>query len=216
MKLYSFFRSQSHSLRVFWLVQGILIVLFIQSTLFQTVSAQIVDPDLLCQNASDFRCKAHRMTQQSTDSEHMDVQAEVQKPTPPQVIKFQLNGLNGVSEWIRAEVRGNQVKLLHTVVAESGVSRIIHSFIPIALAHTWYDHPTSRIIFQPDGCESNDCRATGTVSVMLPSGTDIYQGQFTLEYTESGWLRTITFKVPNQKKTARLSTHAENDRGDLD
>jgi hypothetical protein len=205
MKFYSFLRFQSHNLRFYWLAQGLLIILMIQSTWLQSADAHIIGSDLLCHNVSlDFRCKSYRLAQQPTDaSEYTDAH----QPALSQVIKFKLNDLAGVAEWIRVEVTdGNQVKLLHTVVSESGVSRAVRRLIPVplpvAIAHTWYDHPTSRITFQPDGCESNDCLITGTNLVTLPVGTDIYQGRFTLEYTESGWLRTVTFKIPQQNKTA--------------
>jgi hypothetical protein len=127
-----------------------------------------------------------------------------QETTKPQVIKFRLNDLSGVSEWIRAEVTGNHVKLhtvlLHTVVAQSGLSKGLITVVnlPIAIAHTWYDHPTSRIAFRPDDFALSACLVTGADAITLPAGTTIYQGRFTLEYTESGWVRTVTFKLSDQ------------------
>jgi hypothetical protein len=188
--------SQSQSyvgrpLPLVWLSQGTLIVFFMHGV-FLSANARGVNLDLRCQQLPlDSQCRSSQVAQQSTEPE--------QKLTKPQVIKFRLNNLAGVAEWIRAEVTGgNQVKLLHTVMSESGVSRALRRFIPIAISHTWYDHPTSRITFQPQGCDKSDCIVTGTDSVILPTGTDIFQGRFTLEYTESGWLRTITFKLPRK------------------
>jgi hypothetical protein len=127
---------------------------------------------------------------------------EIEQPTQsPQVIKIKLNDLSGVSEWIRVEITGNQVKPLHTVVAQSGLSRAISAVTSLRfpVGHTWYDHPTQRIFFKPDDCEQMHCLVTGTDVITLPSGTDPYQGEFTMEYLESGWLRTIQFKIPAPK-----------------
>jgi hypothetical protein len=192
MKPYRFqsFRDRNRPLP--WFIQSALGILLVHSVFLQPANAQGVELDSSCQKpALNSRCQAHQLAQQPTEP--------VQKPTAPQVIKFKLNDLTGVSEWIRAEVTGNQVKLLHTVVAQSGLSKAISSaaMLPIAIGHTWYDHPTSQVVFQPDGCEQSDCLVKGINSVTLPAGTDFYQGRFTLEYTESGWLRTITFKLPH-------------------
>jgi hypothetical protein len=117
-------------------------------------------------------------------------------------IKINLSDLNDVSEWVHLERTGSQVKLIHTVSAPSGVANAFAKLIPVTLGHAWYDHPTSRIVFVPDTCaqptESN-CSITGTTNVTLPTGVNVDQGKFTLEYTESKFLRTVTFRVPTQK-----------------
>jgi hypothetical protein len=216
MKLYRLPPCLDRSQPFYWLAQGGLTGLFVHriflepasvlfglyvSGLLLPVHVQARDFDFRCQRSTlNSPCRANQLSEQPPD-----VAPESQRtPTPSAVIKFRLNNLSGVAEWIRAEVTGNQVKLLHTVVAESGLSQGLTSIInaPIAIGHTWYDHPTSRIAFQPDGCERSDCIITGTDAIALPIGTDIYQGRFTLEYTESGWLRTITFKLPDQKKSS--------------
>jgi hypothetical protein len=148
---------------------------------------------------------AYQVSEQPPDVAQESTRSE----TKPDVIKFKLNDLSGVSEWIRAEITANQVNLRHTVVTESGISKGLTSLIgggPLAIAHTWYDHPTSRIAFQPDGCERSDCLVSGTDSITLPIGTNLYQGRFTLEYSESGWLRTVVFKLPDQKPSPTQSS----------
>lgn len=192
MNSYLLQRYLDQNRSLYWLAKGILAILFLHSIFLQPANAQEANLDLLCQRSPlNSRCQEHQTSQQDTETDH--------KPISPKVIKFKLNDLGGVSEWIRVEMTGNQVKLLHTVVAQSGLSRAITSVakLPIAIDHTWYDHPTSRIVFQPDGCENSDCLITGTNSITLTTDTDIYQGQFTLQYTESGWLRTITFRIPH-------------------
>jgi hypothetical protein len=212
MKLYRLPRCLDRSQPFYWLAQGGLTGLFVHriflepaSVLFGLCLSGILQPTYV--QAADLTFQAQRSTLNSPiNSYHIAEQPpdSVQAAIPTQVIKFRLNNLSNVAEWIRAEVTGNQVKLLHTVVAESGLSQGLTSIInaPIAIGHTWSDHPTSRIAFQPDGCERSDCIITGTDAITLPIGTDIYQGRFTLGYTESGWVRTITFKLPDQKKSS--------------
>jgi hypothetical protein len=221
MKLYRLPRCLDRSQPFYWLAQGGLTGLFVHriflepaSVLFGLYVSGLLLPDHVQARNFDFPCQRSTLNSpcraNQLSEQPPDVALESQRtPTPSVVIKFRLNNLSGVAEWIRAEVAsnpvtGNQVKLLHTVVAESGLSKGLTSIIntPIAIGHTWYDHPTSRIAFQPDGCERIDCIITGTDAITLPIGTDIYQGRFTLEYTESGWLRTITFKLPDQQKSS--------------
>jgi hypothetical protein len=217
MKPYLFQNQLDRNLPFYWLTHGILTILFVQSLYLQPANAQGSDLDSLCQRSPlSARCKELSASQQSTSQEITSQETTSQQTTDavqekpqPQVIKFRLNDLSGVSEWIRAEVTGKQVKLLHTVVTQSGLSKLITSAakLPIAIAHTWYDHPTSLITFQPDGCQQSACVIRGLDSITLPVGTDMYQGRFTLEYTESGWVRTITFKLPQQSVSSVEKTY---------
>jgi hypothetical protein len=197
MKLYQFQRGFDRSLDhewppCYWLAQGVLTGLFIMhSILLQPPTAAAVELDVLCQRSPlNSRC------QNPISERPVDV---VPDSTKPQVIKIKLNDLSGVSEWIRAEIRGSEVRLLHTVVTQSGLSKGISAItkLPFAIAHTWYDHPASRIAFWPDDCENSDCLVLGTDSITLPAAAQMYRGRFMMEYTESGWVRTITFKLPD-------------------
>ncbi len=137
-------------------------------------------------------------------SQAQNVKEDVRKD-----IKISLNDLNDVSEWVRLEHTGKQVKLVHTVVAPNGVAKVVSALAPVPiLEHSWYDHPTSRVVFVPDTCAqsspssqppASDCSVTGTDTVTLPPGINVDQGKFTLEYTESKLVRTVTFRVPPQK-----------------
>jgi hypothetical protein len=187
----TFYLSQprfNRNLPFIWLLQVLVQVLLVLAASPQPTHAETFDDR--CRRT--VYCPTAPIAQSLSETESAPIQ--------PKIIKFRLNDLTGVSEWIRAEVTGNQVKLLHTVVAQSGLSKFLTSAsplrVPFPIAHTWYDHPTSRIIFQPAGCQTATCQISGSDSVTVPAGSDIYQGQFTLEYTESGWLRTITFKLP--------------------
>ncbi len=137
-------------------------------------------------------------------SQAQDIKKDVKREeVKKEEIKINLNDLNDVSEWVRLERTGIQVKLIHTVSAPSGVANALAKIVPVTLGHAWYDHPTSRIVFVPDACaqptESN-CSITGTTDVTLPTGVKVDQGKFTLEYTESTLLRTVTFRVPPQNQ----------------
>jgi hypothetical protein len=131
------------------------------------------------------------------------LQAQESKEDVKQDIRISLNDLNDVSEWVRLERAGSQVKLTHTVVAPNGVAKVVSALAPVpTLEHSWYDHPTSRIVFVPDTCSKSstaDCSVAGTDIVTLPKGVNVDQGKFTLEYTESKLVRTVTFRVPAQK-----------------
>jgi hypothetical protein len=170
MKFLFLHRALNYHFSYYWISQGILVLGFSYSVFLQTVNAQ-------------------PSTQQQT-------QPSTQPSISPQVIKFKLNELSGVSEWIRAEVTGNKIQLIHTVVSPSGISKALGSLSPIPVHHTWYDHTTSRTIFRPLGCDRDDCLINGTNSISLPTGVDPYQGEFLLEYKESGWTRTVLFKLP--------------------
>ncbi len=141
---------------------------------------------------------------QAQNIKKADIKEEIKKEdSKREDIKINLNDLNDVSEWVRLERTGSQVKLIHTVSAPSGVAKAVGKLIPVTLGHTWYDHPTSRIIFMPDTCVQPtelNCSITGTTAVMLPTGINADQGKFTLAYTESTLVRTVTFRVPPQNQ----------------
>jgi hypothetical protein len=140
---------------------------------------------------------------QAQDIKKADIKEEIKKEdSKREDIKINLNDLNDVSEWVRLERTGSQIKLIHTVSAPSGVAKAVAKLVPVTLGHTWYDHPTSRIIFVPDTCQppESNCSITGTTDVTLPAGVNLDKGKFTLEYTESTLVRTVTFRVPPQNQ----------------
>jgi hypothetical protein len=91
-----YFRQRSNRFPSYWIYQGVFILWFSHGVLLKAVNAQ-------------------QLTEAPIE--------ELKQPAPPQVIKFRLNDLSGVSEWIRAEVRGNQIQIVHTVVSQSGLSK---------------------------------------------------------------------------------------------
>jgi hypothetical protein len=85
--------------------------------------------------------------------------------------------------------------------------------VPDINFYRWADHKTRRLTFVPDSCLGNSstslenfqlsgqpsCAVTGSNSITLPVGTNIYAGILTIEYTEKNLIRTITFRVPKNK-----------------
>jgi hypothetical protein len=86
------------------------------------------------------------------------IKAPAIKPT---IIKHELDTSGRNDEWVRLEVRGDVVRLLHTRVGASETSSVINSVAGLVLPVTppafyrWYDHKTSRVAFKPDGCDES-------------------------------------------------------------
>ena len=137
-----------------------------------------------------------------------------------EVIKLRLKtsgSRSSLSEWIRIEVNGNTVKLLHTTKAVSSFSRLTNNLLrivsPITLPnfYNWYDHPPYRVVFKPDVCSDNSafrflqlkgyssCTITGIDTVILAKEMDIRRGVLTIEYKESDLLRSITLRIPAEQ-----------------
>jgi hypothetical protein len=47
---------------------------------------------------------------------------------------------------------------------------------------------------------SSRCQLIGTGFISLPPDVDISQGRFTIYYAEGDWLRSVTFRVPEQQR----------------
>jgi hypothetical protein len=181
---------------------------WISAIALNALSAQATDLEDLCQKSPfDSQCQAQQVDQ---------------RDNAPQVIKLRLTKLSDVSEWVRLEVTGRKVKLLHTTVAPSGFAKALRTAFGIPssfsdssaatilgiasalppIAHTWYDHSTVRVFFQPDGCEgareTTSCVVSGATTLELPEKTVLSKGQFTIEYIESNLQRSVTFRIPQQ------------------
>lgn len=169
--------------------------------------AQEVDLDTLCQSFPlNSRCQGYSSPAQAEDAAAAD--------QTPEIIKLKLSR-SSPSEWVRIEVSGKAVKLLHTTRGVSGFSRVtngilgIVSPVPLPNFYRWDDHPPSRVVFKPDSCLENSapqisqpssptCPITGTDTVILTQGMDIRRGLFTIEYTDGNLLKSVTFRIPAQ------------------
>ncbi len=182
-------------------------IVFVNGMLLQKVHARKVDLNTFCQKFPlNSRCLIDKLTVQT------------------QVIKLRLKTSGERNEWIRIEISGNTVKLLHTTRDKSFVSDILNNLASLAPVpylpdifnfYNWYDHPTIGVAFESNSCillqrlKSKksvltnsrisgfpSCTITGTDSVVLTTGMDIHYGQFTIVYKENNLVRSITFRIP--------------------
>jgi hypothetical protein len=129
----------------------------------------------------------------------------------PIIIKYELDTAGRNDEWVRLEVTGDVVKLLHTRVGQSEASSAINSVAGLVLPVTppnlyrWYDHKTTRVAFKPDDCAESaipatpsTCLITGIDTLTLPSGRNIRQGLITIEYEDRKLIRSVTFRLPEK------------------
>jgi hypothetical protein len=177
-------------------VAGVIIVS--NNAIAKSIQAQEVDWDSLCQKfPENSRCQEGR----------------------PETIKIQLADSGAKDEWIRIDKVGEKVKLLHTRESNGGVmSKLFNgaagAAVPLPIPNfkfgQWKDNQTTHVIFKPDSCQENltnkavqknysSCAIEGEDTLILPKGTDIYAGLFTIEYTEGDLERSIKFRVPKQK-----------------
>lgn len=131
-------------------VLGIVTVVACTTALTQPTQAQPVDRNYLCQRFPlNSRCQGYKSlpTQSETNSE--------------QVVKVRLDKDGPNNEWIRVEVNGNTVRLLHTTQVVTGISRAINGIIgavsPVPIPfdanfYNWRDHQTLQSTFEPDNC----------------------------------------------------------------
>jgi hypothetical protein len=178
------------------LVSGIFLSLSIAVN--KPIQAQQVDWDSLCQKfPENSRCKEGR----------------------PETIKIQLADSGAKDEWIRIDKIGDKVKLLHTRESNGGVmSKLFNgaagAAVPLPIPNfkfsQWKDNSTTHVMFKSDSCQENpankavrdnplSCAIEGENTLVLPIGTNIYAGLFTIEYTEGDLVRSIAFRVPKQK-----------------
>lgn len=132
----------------------------------------------------------------------------------PEVIKIQLDASGAKDEWIRIEKIGDKVTLLHTRESDRTiVSNIFNgalgAAVPVPIPvkfhfDRWTDNNTTGVAFSADRCQgmetiSPECKIIGKDTLILPKGTDIYAGLFTIEYTEGDLARSITFRIPQSQ-----------------
>jgi hypothetical protein len=142
MRPYHFQCALTTYVPFYWIPQLMIKVLFLPGIMIQPVNAQNLDSNSTCNRSLlNAQCQFYQGFKKE-----MTV---AQDPIQPEIIKFKLNELSGVSEWIRVEVTGNQVKLVHTVVSPSGIAKGLTRLTMVPISHTWYDHVTSRSFFLP-------------------------------------------------------------------
>lgn len=177
------------------------------------VHAREVDLETLCQKFPlNSRCAGYQSPSQRQGAAASEA---------PQVIKVRLRTPSTSNEWVRIEVSGNTLKLVHTTRANRRavtglLNGVLGAVSPLPLprinSYRWYEHPTTRVVFEPNSCSEHlapktiqpsaslGCSITGTNSLTLAEKTDLRQGRFTIDYSDGDLLRSLTFRIPPEKK----------------
>ncbi len=208
------------------LVTGMLLVA--SSVVDKPSHAQEIDRESFCQKfPQNSNCKNELYSPTKTSSEQIDWDSLCQKfplnsrckEGRPETIKIPLAASGAKDEWIRIDKIGDKVKLLHTRESDGGVlSNVFNgaagAAIPVPIPNfkfgEWKDNKMTSVMFKPDSCQESpankarqenypSCAIAGENTLVLPKGTDIYAGLFTIEYTEGDLARSIKFRVPKQK-----------------
>ena len=203
------------------LASAILIDTFAISTVF----TQEVDRNTLCSKFPlNSRCEDYQPSKSTPQTYELDrdrfcdkfpLNSQCQQP-PLQVIKLNLDRSGEDDEWIRIEQQGNKVKLLHTTKVKDGlISGALNGalgFVPFPLPfveankYDWKDHRVTEVAFKSDSCKTNSCTITGRDTLVLPEGTDIYAGVFTIDYREKDLERSLSFRIPPDTKAKTIDT----------
>jgi hypothetical protein len=180
---------------------------------------QKVDRDTLCSKFPlNSDCKDYRATKSESKIYQIDrhafcnkfpLNSQCQQPAL-QVIKLNLDRSGEDDEWVRIQKQANKIQLLHTTrVKDRLVSGALNSaldFVPFPLPfveankYDWENHQVIKVAFKRNRCQTNNCTITGTDTLILPKGTDIYAGLFTMIYQEKDLRRSLSFKIPAETK----------------
>ena len=200
-------------------------IMAINTLAVSPVFTQEVDRNTLCSKFPlNSRCedfKASKSTPQIYElnrdrfCDKFPLNSQCQQP-PVQVIKLNLDRSGENDEWVRIEKQANKVKLLHTTKVKDGlVSGALDGalgFVPFPLPfvkankYDWQDHRVTKVSFKSNSCKTDSCTITGTDSLVLPEGTDIYAGLFTIDYREKDLKRSLSFKIPADTEAETLDT----------
>jgi hypothetical protein len=181
---------------------------------------QKVDRDTLCSKFPlNSHCKDYKATKSESKIYQIDrhtfcnkfpLNSQCQQPAL-QVIKLNLDRSGEDDEWVRIQKQANEIKLLHTTRVKdrlvSGALNGALGFVPFPLPfveankYDWENHQVIEVAFKSDRCQTNNCTVTGTDTLILPKGTDIYAGLFTIIYQEKALRRSLSFKIPAETKT---------------
>lgn len=189
------------------------------------VIAEEIDRELLCRKFPlNSRCRDYRAAEPELKVYQLDrnsfchrfpFNSQCQQPAV-EVIELNLDRSGDNDEWIRIEKQANEVKLLHTTrVKNKVVSGILNGalgLVPVPLPfvkannYDWEDHQAIQVSFKSDRCKTDDCTITGIDTLILPEGTDIYAGLFSIDYLEKDLERSISFRIPERAKVKAIET----------
>jgi hypothetical protein len=206
------------------LILALTSVMAINSLAVSANVTQKVDRDTLCSKFPlNSECKDYRAIKSESKIYQLDrdsfcnkfpLNSQCQQPAL-QVIKLNLDRSGEDDEWVRIQKQANKIKLLHTTRVKDGlVSGALNGalgFVPFPLPfveankYDWENHQVIEVAFKSDRCQANNCTITGTDTLILPKGTDIYAGLFTMIYQEKDLRRSLSFKIPAETKTETAS-----------
>lgn len=93
-------------------------------------------------------------------------------------------------DWVRLELDNNLVKVIHTTRVQNGFT----------LFNKWWDHQVRNIVFKPDYCSFDRCFITSSNdTIQMENPSQIFQGEFRIEYFENNQWKTSVFRVPCTK-----------------
>ena len=199
----------------------------VNSSIASTAVTQEIDLDTLCRKFPlNSRCEDGRSTKSESEVQMYQLDRDsfcqdfpfnsrCQKPAT-EIINLNLDRSGEDDEWVRIEKQDNKIKLLHSTKVKDGlVSGALNGalgFVPIPLPfveankYDWNDHRVTGVAFKSDGCKSDGCIVTGTNTLVLPEGTDIYAGLFTIDYQEQDLKRSLSFRIPADTEAETIDT----------
>ncbi|MGL4882076.1 MAG: hypothetical protein ACRC8K_13570 [Waterburya sp.] len=207
-------------------------VMAINSLAVSAAITQKVDRNTLCSKFPlNSHCQDYRATKSESKIYQIDrhtfcnkfpLNSQCQQPAL-QVIKLNLDRSGEDDEWVRIQKQANKIQLLHTTRVKDGlVSGALNGalgFVPFPLPfveankYDWENHQVIEVTFKNDceasrrhRCQTNNCTVTGTDTLIMPKGTDIYAGLFTIYYQEKDLRRSLSFKIPADLKAETVDT----------
>lgn len=193
------------------------------------VETKEVDRDTLCSKFPlNSRCQDYKVIKKATTSESKIYQidrhtfcnkfplnSQCQQPAL-QVIKLNLDRSGEDDEWVRIQKRANKIQLSHSTRVKDGlVSGALNGalgFVPFPLTfveankYDWENHQVIEVAFKSDRCQTNNCTVTGTDTLILPKGTNIYAGLLTIYYQEKDLRRSLSFKISPDIEAETIDT----------
>lgn len=200
-------------------------VMAINSLAVSAAITQKVDRKTLCSKFPlNSLCQDYRATKSESKIYQIDrhtfcnkfpLNSQCQQPAL-QVIKLNLDRSGEDDEWVRIQKQANKIQLLHTTRVKDGlVSGALNGalgFVPFPLPfveankYDWENHQVIKVTFKSDRCQTSNCTVTGIDTLILPKGTDIYAGLFTIYYQEKDLRRSLSFKIPANLKAETVDT----------
>jgi hypothetical protein len=206
------------------LILALTSVMAINSLAVSADVTQKVDRDTLCSKFPlNSECQDYKAIKSESKIYQLDrdsfcnkfpLNSQCQQPAL-QVIKLNLDRSGEDDEWVRIQKQANKIQLLHTTRVKDGlVSGALNGalgFVPFPLPfveankYDWENHQVIEVAFKSDRCQADNCTITGTDTLILPQGTDIYAGLFTIIYQEKDLRRSLSFKIPAEAKAETAS-----------